>query len=193
MALAADSVRHLTRAYIGARVYQGLLFWFALVQNITAMLKDVGDPNPRLRMWLTLGAILAAATLGTYYRWRFGRVEPPTRSLSRQVVRAMAFALLLMAIPMAILVVARGAGARPMDLIWLLLSAGTATSLATSRGERLGWVVAMLASAGLLVTVVVPALQPYRALGHAGMAAALVVTAVQLHLFVVRGFRHAHV
>jgi hypothetical protein len=109
------------------------------------------------------------------------------------VVRATAFALLLMAIPMAILVVAREAGARPMDLIWLLLSAGTATSLATSRGERLGWVVAMLASAGLLVTVVVPALQPYRALGHAGMAAALVVTAVQLHLFVVRGFRHAHV
>jgi hypothetical protein len=157
------------------------------------MLKDVGDPNPRLRMWLTLGAILAAATLGTYYRWRFGRVEPPTRSLSRQVVRATAFALLLMAIPMAILVVAREAGARPMDLIWLLLSAGTATSLATSRGERLGWVVAMLASAGLLVTLVVPALQPYRALGHAGMAAALVVTAVQLHLFVVRGFRHAHV
>jgi hypothetical protein len=51
----------------------------------------------------------------------------------------------------------------------------------------------LVASALLLVTLVVPALQPYRALGHAGMAAALVITAVQLHLFVVRGFRHAHV
>jgi hypothetical protein len=54
-------------------------------------------------------------------------------------------------------------------------------------------VVPLVASLALLVTLVVPALQPYRALGHAAMAAALVVTAVQLHLFLVRGFRHAHV
>jgi hypothetical protein len=94
---------------------------------------------------------------------------------------------------MAVIVVAREAGTRPMDLVWLLLSAGTATSLAASRGERRGWVVPLLASLGLLAVVVVPALQPYRALGHAGMAAALVVLAVQLHLFLVRGFRHAHV
>lgn len=201
MALAADSIRHLTRAYIGARVYQGLLFWFALVQNIKAVLIDVGYANPRMQMWLTLGAIVAAATLGTYYRWRFGRVEPPKPPRSHRlfedfkygVVGATALALLTIAGVMVIFVGGREAGARPMDLALLLISAGTATSLATSRGERQGWVLPLLASAGLLVTLVVPALQPYRALGHAGMAAALVVTAVQLHLFLVRGFRHAHV
>ena len=80
-----------------------------------------------------------------------------------------------------------------MDVIWLLVSAGTTMSLAASRGERGGWVVALLASAGLLATLVVPALQSYRALGYAGMAAALIVTAIQLHLFVVRGLRHAQV
>jgi hypothetical protein len=193
MALPADSIRHLTRAHIGARVYQGLLFCFVLVHNVTPVLREVGYPNPRLQMWLTLGALVAAATVGTYCRWRFGRVEPRKRSLARQVVRATAFALLLMATFITVVVVAREADTRPMDLIWLLLSAGTATSLATSRGERLGWVVPLLAALGLLVTLVVPALQPYRALGHAGMAAALVVTAVQLHLFLERGFRHAHV
>jgi|SRR5688572_2079182 len=193
MALAPDSIRRLTRAYIGARVYQGLLFCFVLVHNVTAVLMDVGYPNPRLQMWLTLGAIVAAATTGTYCRWRLGRVEPRQRSLARQVVRATAFAVLLMATFMAVVVVGREADTRPIDLIWLLLSAGTATSLATSRGDRLGWVVPLLASVGLLVTLVVPALQPYRALGHAGMAGALVATAVQLHLFLVRGFRHAHV
>jgi hypothetical protein len=191
MVLAVDSIRNLTRAFIGARVYQGLLFWFVLVQNTNAALKDVVDPSPRLQMWFTLGAIVAAATLGTYYRWRFGWVAPPRPSLSRQVVRATAFALVLMAALAASVVVAVPAGGRPIDLMWLLLSAGTATSLAISRGERLGWVVALLAPAGLLVTLVVPALQPYRALGHAGMAAALVLAAVQLHLFLVRGFRHA--
>ena len=201
MELTADSIRRLTRAYIGARVYQGLLFWFVLVQNIKAALTDLGYPNPTLRIWLTLGAIVAAATLGTYYRWRFGRVEPPKPGPSRRlfedfrygVVGATAFALLTMAAFIAIFAAGREAGARPMDIALLLLSAGTATSLATSRGERLGWVVPLLASLGLLVTLVVPALQPYRALGHAGMAAALVVTAVQLHLFMVRGFRHAYV
>ena len=200
MPLAADSIRHLTRAYIGARVYQGLIFWFALAHNIKAFLIDVGYPDRRLQFWLTLGAIVAAATTGTYYRWRFGRVEPPkpgSRRLFEEfkygVVGATAFVLLMMAALIGMFEAGRAAGARPADLAWLLVSAGTATSLATSRGERLGWVTPLLASAVLLVTLVVPALQPYRALGHAGMAAALVVTAVQLHLFVMRGFRHAHV
>jgi len=201
MASTGDSIRRLTRAYIGARVYQGLLFWFVVVQNINAALTDLGHLSPRLQMWLTLGAILAAATLGTYYRWRFGRVEAPKPRPSRRlfedfkygVVGATAFALFTMAVLIAIFAGGREAGARPVDIALLLLSAGTATSLSTSRGERLGWVVPLPASLGLLVTLVVPALQPYRALGHAGMAAALVVTAVQLHFFLVRGFRHAHV
>jgi hypothetical protein len=201
MDVTADSIRHLTRAYIGARVYQGLLFWFVLVQNIKAALTDLGSLSPRPRIWLTLGAILAAATLGTYYRWRFGWVEAPRPRPSRRlfedfkygVVGATALALLTMAAFIAIFAGGREMGARPMDIALLLLSAGTATSLATSRGERLGWVVPLLASCGLLVTLVVPALQPYRAVGHAGMAAALVGTALQLHLFLVRGFRHAHV
>jgi hypothetical protein len=201
MAVAADSIRRLTRAYIGVRVSQGLLFWFALVQNIKAALTDVGYPNPRLQMWLTLGAVVAAATLGTYYRWRFGQVAPPRPAPSGRpfedfkygVIGATALALLTIAGVMVIAVGGREAGARPMDLALLLLSASAATSLATSRGERLGWMLPLLASAGLLVTLVVPALQPYRALGHAGMAAALVVTAVQLHVFLVRGFRDADV
>lgn len=193
MVPAAESIRHLTRAYIGARVSQGLLFWFALVHNVNGALRGVGDPGPRLKMWLPLGAIVAAATLGTYYRWRFGRVEPPRPSLSRQVSRATAFAVLMMVVLVATGFVALRTGARPGDLTWLLLSAGAATSLAISRGERLGWVVPLLASAGLLVTLILPALEPYRALGHAGMAAALVVEATQLHLFLVRGFRHARI
>lgn len=200
MAMVADSIRRLTRAYVGAAVYQGLLFWILLMHNIKAALTDLGYLNRSLTIWLTVGAIVAAATLGTYYQWRFGRVEPPKPSLSRQVLRATAFAGLLIGTFMAMVVVAGEAedwralsGARPMDLVGLFLSAGAAWSLATSRGERLGWVVPLLASAGLLITLVVPALQPYRAMAHAGMAAALVVTAVQLHLFLVRGFRHAHI
>ena len=197
----ADSIRRLTRAFIGARVYQGLLFWFVLVQNIKAALTDLGYRSPRLLIWLTLGAILAAATLGTYHRRQFGQVEPPKPRASRRlfedfkygVVGATALALLTMAALIGIFAVGREAGARPMDIGWLLLSAGTARSLATSRGERLDWVVPLVASCGLLVTLVVPALQPYRALGHTGMAAALIVTAVQLHIFLVQGFRHAHV
>src|SRR5207253_8296516 len=102
------------------------------------------------------------------------------------VVGATAVVLLMMAVVIAIFVSGRAAGARPMDLALLLVSAGTAMSLATSRGERLGWLVPLLASAGLLLTLVVPALQPYRALGHAGMSAALVVSAVQLTFFLVR-------
>lgn len=190
---AADSIRHLTRAYIGARVSQGLLFWLALVHNLNGVLQGVGKPSPRLQMWLLPGAIVAAAMFGTYYRRRFGRVEPPRPSLSRQVLRGTAFAALLMVVLVATGAVALSTGARPGDLIWLLLSAGAATSLATSCGERLGWVVPLLASAGLLATLILPALEPYRALGHAGMAAALVVAAIQLHLFLVRGFRHAQI
>ena len=201
MDVTADSIRHLTRAYIGARVYQGLLFWFVLVQNIKVALTDLGYLSPRLQIGLTLGAILAAATLGTYYRWQFGRVEAPKPRPSRRlfedfkygVVGATAFTLLTLAALIAIFAGGRNVGARPMDIALLLLSAGTATSLATSRDERLGWVVPLVASLGLLVTLVVPALQPYRALGHTGMAAALVVTAVQLHIFLMRGFRRAHV
>ncbi len=193
MVPAADSIRHLTRAYIGTRVSQGLLFWFALVHNLNGVLSSAGDPSPRLQMWLLLGAIVAAAMFGTYYRRRFGRVEPPRPSLSRQVVRATAFVALMTVVLAGTAQVTLATGARPVDLLWLLLSAGAAISLATSRGERLGWVVPLLASAGLLVTLILPALQPYRALGHAGMAAALVVAAIQLHLFLVRGFRHAQI
>jgi hypothetical protein len=200
MPLAADSIRRLTRAVIGARVFQGLLFCFVLVHNLSAALRDVGYRNPRALMWLTLGVIVAVGTLGTYYRSRFGRVEPPKRSLSQQVVRGTAIGLLFGALLMAIVVLAGEredwpalSGARPVDILWLLASTATSMSLANSRGERLGWMLPMMASAWLLVTLVVPAFQPYRAVGHAGMAAALVVTAVQLHLFVVRGFRHAQV
>ena len=193
MTVAADPIRRLTRAYIGARVYQGLLFCFVLVHNLTAVLREAGYWSPRVQIWLTLTVIVAAGTLGTFYQWRFGRVEPQKPALARQVVRATVFALLLMTMFVALVLGARQAGVRPMELVWLLLSAGTATSLAMSRGERLGWVTPLVASAVLLATLVVPALQPYRALGHACMAAALVITAVQLHLFVVRGFRYAHV
>ena len=191
--VAADPIRRLTRAYIGARVYQGLLFCFVLVHNITVVLREVGYLTPKVGLWLTLAVIVAAGTIGTYCQWRFGRIEPQRPSLARQVVRGTIFALLLMTMFVAIVLGAREVGVRPMDLVWLLLSAGTAMHLAMSRGEHLGWVTPMLASAMLLATLVVPALQPYRALGHAVMAAALVVTAVQLHLFVVRGFRHASV
>lgn len=193
MVPAADSIRHLTRAYIGARVSQGLLFWLALAHNLHGALQSVADPSPRLKMWLLAGAIVAAATLGTYYRWRFGRVEPPRPTLSQQVRRGVAFAVLLIVVLAAMAPVAISTGARPADLLWLLLSAGAATSLVTSCGERLGWVVPLLASAGLFATLILPALEPYRALGYAGMASALVVAAIQLHLFLVRGFRHAQV
>src|SRR4051812_36104428 len=122
MAVTADSIRHLTRAYIGARVYQGLLFWFALALNIKAALSGLGYLNPSLQVWLALGPIVAAATLGTYYRWRFGRVEPPKPASSRRlfedfkygVVGATAFTVLMMTAVIAIFVGGREAGARPM-------------------------------------------------------------------------------
>ena len=193
MALAAESIRNLTQAHIGARVYQGLLFCFLLVHNIRAALVDIGYSNPRLHMWITLGAIISVATLGSYCRWRFGWVEPRKRSMGRQVARGIAFAVLLIGTFIAIDAVASKAVIKPTDFIWLLLSAITATDLGISRGESFGWVVPLLASAWLLATLVVPVLQPYRALGHAAMAAALIVTAVQLHLFLERGFRDAHV
>jgi hypothetical protein len=193
MALAADSIRHLTRAHIGARVYQGLLFCFVLLHNVRAVLLDLGYSNRRLHMWLTVGAVVAVATLGTYCRWRFGWVEPQKDLLARQVLRGTAIAVLLVGTFIAIDLAAKVAGTRPIDLAWLVMSAGTALRLSNSRGDRLGWVVPLLAAVGLLATLMVPALQPYRALGHGAMAAALVVTAVQLHLFLERGFRHAHV
>ena len=193
MALAADSIRHLTRAHIGARIYQGLLFCFVLLHNVRAVLLDLGYSNRRLHMWLTLGAIFAVATLGTYCRWRFGWVEPQKDSLARQVLRGTAIAVLLVGTFIGIDLAAWVAGTRPIDLAWMVVSAGTALRLSNSRGDRLGWGVPLLAAVGLMATLIVPALQPYRALGHGAMAAALLVTAVQLHLFLERGFRHAHV
>jgi hypothetical protein len=79
-----------------------------------------------------------------------------------------------------------------MDLALLLLSGGLAMSLAASRGDRRARVVPAVASAVLLLTLVVPVLRPFQVVGHLGMAAALVVTAIRLHLFLARGFRHAH-
>jgi uncharacterized membrane protein YeaQ/YmgE (transglycosylase-associated protein family) len=195
MAVAADSIRHLTRAYLGARVYQGLLFCFVLVHNVSAMLRDVGYRNPRLQLWIMLATIVSVGTVGTYFRWRFGRAEPPRKSLSAQVVRGTAFALFLMVVPLIVLVAGETATRHlfTRDFIWLLLSSGTLASLAMSRRERMGWLLPVLAILGLVGTLVVPSLQPYRALGHGGMATALVVMAVQLHLFLERGFRHAQI
>src|SRR5687767_2287207 len=104
MALDPDPIRRLTRAYIGARVYQGLLFCFVLLHNLTAMLRDAGYASPRLQIWLTLTVIVAAGTLGTYCQWRFGRVEPRKPSLARQVIRATVFGLILMTMFVAIVV-----------------------------------------------------------------------------------------
>ena len=201
MAVAADSIRHLTRAVIGARVYQSVIFWFALAHNIKAFLVDVGYPNPRVQIALTLGALVMGGAVGSYFQWRFGKVEPPRPARSRRpfedfkygVIGATALVALTLVALVGIFGLGREAGAKPVHLAGLLFSAGTAWSLASSRGDRLGWVVPLVASTLLLVTLVVPALQPYVALGHAGMAAALIVTAIQLHLFVVRGFRSVHV
>jgi hypothetical protein len=66
MALTAEPIRRLTRAYIGARVYQGLLFCFVLLHNLNAVLRDVGYLSPRVQLWLTLAVMVAAGTLGTY-------------------------------------------------------------------------------------------------------------------------------
>lgn len=197
MALAAASIHNLTRAYVGARLYQGLIFWLALVLNIYAVVKAVGDPNPRLQMWLILGGIVAAATLGTYYRWRFGRVEPqrpspwdrPFQGFKYGVVGATALVLLVI----AVFVFGAAAGARPRDLGLVLLSGSTAMSLAASRSDRQAKGMAAAAAAVLLATLVVPVLRPFQVVGHLGMAVALVATAVQLHLFLVREFRHAHI
>jgi len=197
MAMAADSIRHLTRAYIGARVYQGLFFWWALVQNIHAVLMIVGEPNPRLQMWLLLGAIVAAATLGTYYRSRFGRVEPPRPSPFARPFQGFKYGVVgatgLVLLVIAVFIFGAMAGARPRDLGLVMLSGATAMSLAASRGDQRGRVMAVAASAVLLATLVVPDLRPYQLVGHLAMVAALVVNAVQLHLFLVREFRHAHV
>lgn len=197
MAVAADSIRNVTRAYLGARVYQGLIFWWALALNINAAVKTVVHPSPRAQVWLFVGAVLAAASLGTYYRWRFGRVEPqrpspwdrPFQGFKYGVFGATGLVLLGIA---AFLFAAEG-GVRPQDLGLVMLSGATAMSLSTSRGDRHGQWIAAAASTVLLATLVVPVLQPFKLLGHLGMVAVLVGAAVQLHLFLVRELRHAHV
>lgn len=201
MAVAADSIRHLTRAVIGARVYQSVIFWLALAHNVKAFLVDVGYPDPAVQIGLTFGALVVGGAVGSYFQWRFGRVEPVKAGRSRRpfedfkygVIGATALVLLTLVALIAIFGFGREAGAKPVHLAGLLISAGTAWSLASSRGEPFGWLIPLLASTLLLATLVVPILQPYLAIGHAGMAGALIVTAIQLHLFVVRGFRSAHV
>jgi hypothetical protein len=93
----------------------------------------------------------------------------------------------------AVFVFGAEVGARPRDLGLVMLSGGVAMSLATSRGDRRGQVMAAAAAVLLLATLVVPVLRPFQVVGHLGMAAALVANAVQLHRFLVREFRHAHV
>lgn len=197
MAVAAESIRQLTRAYLGARVYQGLIFWWALAVNINAAVKVVVHPSPRAQMWLFLGAVVAAATLGSYYRWRFGRVDPPRPSVGDRPFQTFKYgvfgATALVLAVIAVFVFASEAGARPRDLGLVMLSGATAMSLASSREDRHGQWIAGAAAVVLLATLVVPALHPFRLLGHLGMAAALVANAVQLHRFLVREFRHAHV
>jgi hypothetical protein len=197
MAVAADSIRQLTRAYLGARVYQGLIFWWALAMNVNAMVKAVADPNPRMQMWLFLGAVLAAATLGTYYRRRFGRVDPPRPSPWDRPFQGFKYgvfgATALVLLAFGAFVFGVELGVRPQDLGLVLLSGATAMSLAACRGDRQGQVMAAAAAALLLATLAVPVLRPFLVVGHLVMAAALVATAVQLHRFLVREFRHAHV
>jgi hypothetical protein len=99
-----------------------------------------------------------------------------------------AFAVLLM-----LVVNARNIGVKPAEMGWLIASAWVAMSLARSRGEHFAWLVPLLGSTALLATLVVPALQEYRAAGHAAMVSVLIVTAVQLHRCLVREFRNAEV
>ncbi len=197
MAVAADSIRRLTRAYLGARSYQGLIFWWALAINVNAAIKAVIDPGPRAQMWLFLGAVVAAATLGSYYRWRFGRVEPPRPPLGDRPFQTFKYGVVgataLVLLGMAVFVFAAAAGARPQDLAIVTLSAATAMSLASSREDRAGRWTAAAVAAVLLATLVVPALSPLQVAGHLAMAGVLAANAVQLHLFLVREFQHAHV
>jgi hypothetical protein len=203
MAVAADSIRQLTRAYLGARVYQGLIFWWALALNINAVIKAVTDPSPRAQMWLFFAAVVAAGTLGSYYRWRFGRVEPPRPSLWDRPFQTFKYgvfgatALALLVITVFVLAAEGGlfadGGVRPGDLGLVMLSGATAISLATSRSDRPGQWLAAAAAAVLFATLVVPVLAPLQVSGHVFMAAVLVFNAVQLHLFLVREFGHAHV
>jgi hypothetical protein len=197
MASAADSIRHLTRAYLGTRVVQGLVFWWVLMLHVHAVSTAYVGPDPRLQIWLLVAAVLGAATMGTYYRWRFGRVDPPRPSpwdrpfqgFRYGVVGATALVLLVI----AVFVLAADAGAPPRDLGLVMLSGGTALSLANSLGSREGQAIAVGAAVVLLATLVVPDLRPYQVVGHLAMAAALVTTAVQLHRFLAREFQHAHV
>jgi hypothetical protein len=148
-------------------------------------------------MGLFLGAVLAAGTLGSYYRWRFGRVDPPRPSPWDRPFQGFKYgvfgATALVLLAFGAFVFGVELGVRPQDLGLAMLSGGTAMSLAASRGDRHSQVMAALAAIVLLATLVVPVLQPFKLLGHLAMAAALVSGAVQLHLFLVREFRHAHV
>ncbi len=197
MDVTADSIRRLTRAYLGARVYQGLIFWWALALNINAMVKAVADPSPNQQMGLFLGAVVAAGTIGTYYRWRFGRVDPPRPSPWDRPFQGFKYgvfgATALVLLAFGAFVFGVELGVRPQDLGLVMLSGATAMSLAASRGDRQGQVMAAAAAVVLLATMVVPVLRPFLVLGHLCMAAALIATAVQLHRFLVREFRHAHV
>jgi len=190
----------LVRAHVGARTYQGLFFWLAFAHNVNGIIAGTGYGGGRVRMWITLGAIVFAATVGSYYQWRFGRVEAPRPSERERWYEVTLWGLIGAAtlivglvVMMAAVGIARRLGVKPIDSAWVIVSAATAMSLARSRGDRYGWLVPLLATSTLLATSFIPALQPYRAVGHAAMAAALIVTAVQLHRFLLREFNGAQV
>jgi hypothetical protein len=201
MTLAADSIRRLVQAHVGARRYLGLLFWYVLAQNINGMLTGAGYGTTRVRMWVLGSAILAGATWGSYHQWRFGRVEPQKPDPWRRsfgefmygILGATVFVVVAFASVVAVFALGRGVGTRPRDIGFLIVSMFLAISLARSHGERLGWVLPLLASAGLLATLIVPVLQPYRVVGYAGMTAALIIGGIQLHLVLTHGLRHAQI
>ena len=207
MPVTADSMRRLIRAYSAAHLYQGLIFCLALAHNVNGLLAGTGHGSPRTGAWIMVGAIVSAGTVGSYYRWRFGhmtRRQPdvamrPVQRLLYSFARAAIIVLglnaliLLAALILPIVAGGRTIGVKPAEMGWLMASAWVATSLARSRGEHFAWLVPLLGTAALLATLMVPALQGYRAVGHAAMVSALIVTAVQLHRCLVREFRNAEV
>jgi hypothetical protein len=207
MPVTAESMQRLVRAYSGAHLLEGLVFWLALAHNVNGLLAGTGHGGPRTGAWIVVGAIVSAGTVGSYYRWRFGRMTwrapevamRPFERLSYSFARAVMIVLglnaliLLMALILPMVAGGRPIGVKPAEIGWLMASTWGATSLARSRGERFAWLVPLLGSTVLLLTLMVPALQEYRAAGHAAMISALVVTAVQLHRCLVREFRNAEV